>query len=80
LATRTSSFFSSCIPCPELCESLFTAISWPSESTPCINVNLQLPKLKTLCEMKWQECHLIDCTETSFAKPISLNKVISCST
>ena len=51
LATRTSSFFSSCIPWPELCESLFTAISWPSGRTPCMSVNLQLTKLKTLYEL-----------------------------
>lgn len=34
-ATNTSSVFSSWMPCLEPSESLFTAISWPSESTPC---------------------------------------------
>ncbi|WVZ66180.1 hypothetical protein U9M48_015442 [Paspalum notatum var. saurae] len=35
--TRTSSVFNSFIPCRELCESLFTAISRPSERIPYTN-------------------------------------------
>ncbi|WVZ96462.1 hypothetical protein U9M48_042100 [Paspalum notatum var. saurae] len=35
LATKTSSVLSSVNPCVEPSESLFTAISWPSERIPC---------------------------------------------
>jgi len=89
LATSTSSFLSSSIPCLEFVESLFTAISCPSGSIPFKNMMRIKTKPKNLTWKKHvsmlsdnQYCpvkrYLINWTKTTLSKLIDFRK-ISCS-
>jgi hypothetical protein len=84
LATRTSSVFSSSIPCVEVCDIRFTAISWPSERTPCgIQVGFNYSPTKmyitSLQPTLWvYDRHLINRTEPPLAEFVAFREVICC--